>query len=322
MNQFISCDWGTSSFRLRLIETETQKVVTEFVSQQGIATTHAMWKKSSANRFLFYESVLSSGIQELSFRSGYPLSEVPIIISGMVSSSLGMIELEYATLPVKTNGKGLLIHIVEPSSRFKHCMLIVSGVKSGNDVMRGEETILAGCEIKDTHEEQLFILPGTHSKHITAANSFIRDFKTYLTGELFDLLATKSILANSLEKENSTTAIMNSSFEQGVEEAVAGNLLNSIFHVRTNRLLNKLPPNENYHYLSGLLIGTELSDLLGKNYSAIALVTDEKFSSLYSNALRVLELDHNLHQINDAKALIKGHCIIYKHHQQRARGKL
>jgi len=311
MNQFISCDWGTSSFRLRLIETETQSVVTEVVSQQGIAATYAEWKKSFADRLLFYESVLSSGIQVLSSRSGYPLSEVPIIISGMASSAIGMIELDYATLPVKTDGSGLLIHIVEPSTGFKHRMIIVSGVKSENDVMRGEETIIAGCDIK-SDGEQLFILPGTHSKHIVVEKGFIKDLKTYLTGELFDLLATKSILANSVKNENSPAAIINSSFEQGVEDAVNGNLLNNIFRVRANRLLDKISPGENYHYLSGLLIGAELSDLLSKNYSAITLVTDEKFSTLYSNALRFLKIDKPIKHINASEALVKGQRAIYK----------
>ncbi|HEY5372010.1 MAG TPA: 2-dehydro-3-deoxygalactonokinase [Hanamia sp.] len=313
MSQFISCDWGTSSFRLRLIDTETQNVVTEFVSQQGIAATYAMWQKSSSDRFLFYESVLSSGIQELYTRSGHTLSEVPIIISGMASSAIGMMELEYARLPLRSDGSDLIVHVTEPSGRFKHRMIIVSGVKCENDVMRGEETIIAGCEIKNTDEEELFILPGTHSKHITIRNCMITDVKTYMTGELFYLLATKSTLANSLKNENFSTAIINSSFVLGVEEAITKNLLHGIFRVRTNRLLDKLSPNENYHYLSGLLIGTELKDLSHKKYAAITLVTDQKFSPLYLSALRVLKLDKNFHQINEAKALVKGQCIIYSH---------
>ena len=176
MNKFISCDWGTSSLRLWLIENETQNVLAEYISQHGIAATYLMWQKSSSDRFLFYESVLSGGIRELSSKSAIPLSGIPIIISGMASSAIGMKELEYAPLPVKTNGDGLLIDIVESSKRFKHQMIVVSGIQSERDVMRGEETIIVGCEIKNIEDEQLFILPGTHSKHIVIKHGEIKEF--------------------------------------------------------------------------------------------------------------------------------------------------
>ncbi len=312
MNKFISCDWGTSSFRLRVIELETQNVMAKVVSRQGIAATYEMWKKSSSDRFLFYESVLSSCIPELSSQCGFPLSEVPIVISGMASSAIGMMELNYKMLPVKTDGNDLSIHIVASSARFKHEMIFVSGVKSTADVMRGEETIIAGCEIKNTDEEQLFILPGTHSKHIKTKNSIITDFKTYMTGELFDLLATKSILSNSVEKENIFSNVVNPWFEKGIKEGFNNNLLNSIFHVRTNSLFNKQQPKENYQYLSGLLIGAELKDLLDNTCRDITLVADEKFSTLYLTALHLLKINKNIYQFNADKALIKGQSIIYK----------
>ena len=314
MNKFISCDWGTTSLRLWLIENETQNVLAEFVSQQGIAATYSMWKKSSSDRLLFYESVLSSGIRELTSNGKHSLSGIPIIISGMASSAIGMKELEYAPLPVKTNGDGLLMDTIESSSRFNHQMIIVSGVKSEQDVMRGEETIIAGCEIKNTNDEQLFILPGTHSKHIVTGNGIIKDFKTYMTGELFDLLAAKSILSNSVEKENPFSEIVKPWFEKGVKEGTTKNLLNNIFHVRTNLLFNKLSPEENYHYLSALLIGAELRHLLDNNYSNITLVSDEKFLLLYSNALHLLKLNTNIQHLNSDKALIKGQSMICKRH--------
>lgn len=312
MNKFISCDWGTSSFRLRVIDLETQNVIAKVVSQQGIAATYEMWKKSSSDRFLFYESVLSSCIPELSSQCGFPLSEVPIIISGMASSAIGMMELDYKMLPVKTDGNDLLIHLVASSARFKHEMIFVSGLKSTTDVMRGEETIIIGCQIENTDEEQLFILPGTHSKHIITRNGKITDSKTYMTGEVFDLLATKSILSNSVEKENIFSTVVNTGFEKGVKEGLGNNLLNSIFHVRTDSLFNKQQPKENYQYLSGLIIGAELKDLLDNTCRDITLVADEKFSTLYSNALHFLQINKNIYQLNADKALINGQSIIYK----------
>lgn len=312
MDKFISCDWGTSSFRLRLIEPETQRVLAEVISQQGIASTYAIWKNSSSDRFLFYQSILSDAIKTLSAQCGYNLREVTVIISGMASASIGMKELEYKTLPVKTGGIDLSIDAIDPSSNFKHRMILISGVKSANDVMRGEETIIAGCDIPNTDDEQLFILPGTHSKHIIVKNGMIIDFKTFMTGDFFDLLSTKSILATSVEKENLPAEITTSYFEKGVKEGAFNNLLNRIFHIRTNQLFNKLQPGENYHFLSGLLIGTELKDLLNTHYSSVTLVSDKKFLLPYLQALHALKIDKNIHYKDADKALVKGQSIIYK----------
>jgi len=315
MNKFISCDWGTTSLRLRIVENETLNVLAEVSSQQGIAATYAMWQKSSSGRILFYEDILLSGISELASKCEYQLSKIPIIISGMTSSGIGMIELDYRKLPVQTNGKDFLIHTVESSARFKHRMIIISGLKSDNDVMRGEETMIAGCDIENISEERLFILPGTHSKHIDVKGDMITGVKTFMTGELFDLLSTKSILSNSVVKENFAADFTNLHFETGVKDGADNNLLNSIFKVRTNRLFNKLSSSENYHYLSGLLIGTELKDIGHETYNTITLVSDEKFLPLYSQALNILGIDKNIHLISADKALVKGQSMIYKLYQ-------
>ena len=315
MDTFISCDWGTSSFRLRLIEIETQNVLAEVTSPQGIAVTYGLWKNSSSDRFLFYRSIISEGIQTLSDQCGYSLDDVPVIVSGMALSGIGMMELEYKELPVTAGGKDLLVHPIDPSNNFKHRMIMISGLKSKNDAMRGEETMITGCDIKNIPDEQLFILPGTHSKHVSVKSGMIINCKTFMTGELFDLLSTKSILSASVEKENLVPEIRNSYFEKGIKEGAYDNLLNSIFHVRTNQLFNKTDAKENYHYLSGLLIGAELKGLIHNSYSSVTLVSDEKFLLPYSQALYFLEIIKGIEQINADKALIKGQTVIYKLYQ-------
>lgn len=312
MDKFISCDWGTSSLRLRLVQTEKQTVLAEVISQQGIAASYALWKNSFSDRFLFYRAILSEEIKKLSAQCGYDLDDLTLVISGMASSGIGMIELEYKMLPVSIMGNDLLVHKIEAVRDFQHQMIIISGIKSSEDVMRGEETIIAGCEIKNTSGNQLFILPGTHSKHLIVQNGMITDFKTFMTGELFDLLATKSILSDSVKREVSIAQEIDSSFETGVQQGAYHNLLNSIFKVRTNRLFNKLSKTENYYYLSGLLIGAELKDLLQNDYSAVTIVSDETFLPVYSSALSILKINKSVHCIFADKALIKGQRIIAK----------
>ena len=314
MDKFISCDWGTSAFRLRLVEAATNTVVSEVKIEQGIVSTYKLWTNSKIvnDRFSFYRSVLDKYIAMLEHQCDYTLDNVTIVISGMVSSSIGMIELAYKELSFRTDGADLLTHVIEGSEDFKRNIIIISGVKSETDVMRGEETILIGCSAEYNEEEHIFIFPGTHSKHIMVKNGTAHDFKTYMTGEIFDLLCNKSILSNSVEKdEGMTENKSNPYFIKGVAKGAESNLLHSIFQVRTNQLFKKLSNRENYHYLSGLLIGSELKVLLESKFSFVTLVSDEILSGLYLQALNALGINRNLQQKNSDQALIKGQSIIF-----------
>jgi 2-dehydro-3-deoxygalactonokinase len=314
MKQFISCDWGTSSFRLRLIEAATKQVLAETKSAQGIAATYSLWKEQpDTDRILFYSDVILQQIKLLEKQYGHSLEKVTLVISGMASSTIGMMELPYKSIPYKANKAELQIHIIPPAKTFRHQMIMISGVRSANDVMRGEETILAGCNIADKVEEQLFIFPGTHSKHVVVKNGTVKDFKTYMTGELFDLLSNKSILAASVE-EDFTTPGNNEPFIKGIREAITTNLLNNIFHVRTNQVFGELSKKENYHYLSGLLIGEELKNIRNQNYASVTVVSAGALLTLYTEALSALGLKDTLQQKNADESLINGQAFIFNHY--------
>jgi len=314
MKYFLSCDWGTTSFRLRLADTATRQMLAEAKSAQGIAATYALWKEQhSTDRILFYSDVILQQIKLLEEKVGYSLDNLPVIISGMASSSIGMLELPYKSIPFNVNNAELETGIIPVTEKSRHQMIIISGVCSANDVMRGEETILAGCNIENTNDEQLFIFPGTHSKHVVIQNDIVREIKTYMTGEVFDLLSTKSILTASVEADK----IMNNneSFIKGICEAVSTSLLNSIFHVRTNQLLGASDKKENYHYLSGMLIGEELKDIQNKNYVSVTVVSSGTLLTLYTEALSVLGLKDIIKQQDADEALIKGQALILNDYQ-------
>ncbi len=312
-DEFISCDWGTSAFRLRLVDAQTKNILAEIKLNKGIASTYAAWKESGENnRVCFYSNFIAEQIKELEQQRHIELENTTIVLSGMASSSIGMIELPYKGLPFCANGSDVLTHILSPSECVKNKLLIVSGVKTKDDVMRGEETKLIGCEIGDEKEEQLFIMPGTHCKHIVVQAGNATHFKTFMTGEMFSLLSTKSILAASVEETNTEQSTEDiASFKNGVREGASGNLLNSIFHVRTNKLFDKYTAKENYHYLSGLLIGTELKELIQKPYARITLVANQPLTFFYSQALGALGLTVNVHHIDADEALVEGQCKLF-----------
>jgi len=195
-----------------------------------------------------------------------------------------------------------------------HKMIFISGLRSSNDVMRGEETILAGCDVANSTEEQLHIFPGTHSKHVIIQNGMIKDFKTYMTGEVFQLLSSKSLLASSVEK-NEFSFERFELFEQGIKDASSGNLLNNIFHVRTNTLLDVLSKTENYMYLSGLVIGEELKSIAKENYLTINIVSSGPLMEFYRKALAEIGLKNKLALIDADKALIQGQHKILEYIQ-------
>jgi len=205
----------------------------------------------------------------------------------------------------------LATKIVEAGNNFKHDIIFISGAKTDRDAMRGEETQLIGCF--PGAQEQVFIFPGTHSKHVVVKNKHVVNIKTYMTGEFFKLLSEKSILSTSVDK----TADLNSeknkkAFEAGVKESLHSNLLNSSFMVRTNYLFHKLTQQENYHYLSGLLIGTEIRELAGSD-GVMTLVSDPHLHSKYHEAFNLVTNKTGTLQMQNAdKAIVAGQLEILK----------
>src|SRR5450432_1404958 len=121
----------------------------------------------------------------------------------MASSTLGMVELPYKELPFLADGSDLRVETIYANGLFHHDVLLISGARTGDDVMRGEETQLVGCALGAGYAtqagEQVFIFPGTHSKHVVVREGRVIAFKTYMTGEFFELLSKKSILAGDVE---------------------------------------------------------------------------------------------------------------------------
>jgi 2-dehydro-3-deoxygalactonokinase len=315
MEKFISCDWGTSSFRLRLIDTTTKAVLAETISTQGIATTYTVWKEQNNNdRIVFYTNVIQQHIILLELQCGYSLDDLTIAVSGMASASIGLMEVPYKFIPLNSREPDFETAIIYPTENFPHKIIIVSGLRSANDVMRGEETILAGCKLEDTDSTQLLIFPGTHSKHLTIEKGLVTEIKTFMTGEVFELLCRNSILTASVANDDNPQW-NDSAFLMGVKESIHSAMLNNIFHVRTNQLFNVLNAKENFWYLSGLLIGEELKSVVAGNNKSVTIVSDAKLLSLYTGALSALGFKGHISSQNATEALINGQAYILRHYQ-------
>jgi len=314
MKFFLSVDWGTSAFRVRLIETINKSVLAEIKTDQGIAATFEKWRQTNQpeeNRIAFYRSYLFEQVEKIADMFNDSLDNTFIILSGMASSSIGMLELPYKELPFHCDGSDLLLHTIPAIHKnVSYKIVIISGVRSQTDVMRGEETILAGCDVVKDNRQQLFIFPGTHSKHIIINNNIAQNITTFITGELFDLLSNKSILSASLKKNDPGDISNDAYFADGVKKGASTNILNSIFQVRINHLFKTASAQQNYQYLSGLLIGYELKETGKIKPGLITLVGSEALENVYIKALTILGLDDHLVCRNAAEALINGQLKI------------
>jgi len=308
-NKFLSVDWGTTNLRIRLVNWHNLNISEEITQGHGIKVLYNLWEQANQDREAYYLDYLISHFKL--FKSVID-NNIPVVLSGMCSSSIGIRELPYISVPIILDGSGL--HTVT-LNRKGYKFLIISGVKSDNDVIRGEEVQLIGMvnQLKPL-TQNVFIFPGTHSKHIFCKGDTVVDFKTFMTGEIFETLSSYTILQGSIKREILNPQLL-SVFEEGVRCSVTGDsLLNSIFRVRTNRLFNRNTPEENYYFLSGLLIGEELSSLKSIQEPHIVLCSSGNLTSLYESALIILDLSNNTQVIDKNKvdlAVVRGQSLIF-----------
>lgn len=257
---FLSCDWGTTSFRLRVVERATLDVLDQASTADGVKSFTAGRNSSGESFARFFQRQVDA----------LDAARLPAVISGMASSSLGWRELPYAQVPFPLDGSGVVSTTVAPGVQ------LLSGVRTKLDVLRGEETELIGLRTllpqPQLWQDTVVILPGTHSKHARIRDDVLVDFCTVMTGELFEILSQHSVLRASVDSRHSDP-LDEPSFRAGVAHVVSFGLPRSLFRVRSRALLDHEPPTSNCAFLSGLLIGVEIADLLAREPVAHLLLT-------------------------------------------------
>lgn len=295
---FIGCDWGTSSLRLAWVHRSTGALHTKVNTSLGTKKIYQEFLErgasSQSERRLFFLSHLLPLIQSLGQKVGTHTEGVQVVISGMASSSIGVEELSYTSMPYSLDVFEGEIGKIEPFFEFPYSVYLISGVERPGDVMRGEEVQVIGLHSLLDFSEYLVILPGTHSKHISVSQNVMTDFSTFMTGELFELLRTQSILVNSLPEEGAEIAI--NAFELGVQASKEGNVLNQLFAIRANDLQKRMSKADSYAFMSGLLIGQELKSV-SRLHVPIFVIGASQLKLLYEKGLKALGFETQLHEL-------------------------
>ncbi|GJM64276.1 2-dehydro-3-deoxygalactonokinase [Persicobacter diffluens] len=282
---FISCDWGTSNLRLRLVDKNSLEVLQERKSNVGVKSLNQDFRQQNEqSQTEFFSQYLIQEIEKLVGNE----TAYQVVASGMVTSTLGLKELPYVAAPFAASGETLYREALPLNERLQ--LILVSGVHDDAGVMRGEEIQAVGlADVLNVKDHGVLLLPGTHSKHMSFEAGHFTRFKTFMTGELFDLISTKSILSASVKAgdfdEKARTA-----FLRGVAKAAEGQSSASLFSIRALDLLQKTTATENFYFLSGLLIGEELR-YLQQEKQAIAVAASGILEQLYRLALTTIVED-------------------------------
>src|SRR5690606_29604544 len=105
LNYIFCCDWGTSSLRLRLIDVETRQVIGKIQTEDGIGRLFVEWSEDETqneSRHAYLLRILANQVDAIQQRVGFSVAHIPMVISGMASSSIGILEIPYAQLPFST----------------------------------------------------------------------------------------------------------------------------------------------------------------------------------------------------------------------------
>ncbi len=275
--RFIAGDWGTSNLRLYLCE----------------------YNPGGASQIL--DTRFGPGISQISgdFEDKFfNLSQdwldhcgnIPVLLSGMIGSTIGWKDAPYLTCPVDAS------QIARGRVEFEArgiSFSILAGLRTQNpldapDVMRGEELQMLGWLHQQNTDQgkNLFALPGTHNKWTLVENGVITNFLTAFTGELFSLLRNNSILVT----EQNTISFSQDVFMDGVRAIDAlgdAQLLHALFATRSKQVLGEMAGTDALSYLSGLIIGADVmgASKLFNDITQVIIIGEPTLNQHYALAL-------------------------------------
>ena len=273
----IAADWGTSNLRVWGID-NLGHIINTINNGKGMASLIPSE----------FEPYLISLIENWLPKEGN--AKCPIIICGMAGAKTGWKEAAYLKAPCPPINKEKIIQVETEDQRIS--VSIVPGIMqtSPPDVMRGEETQIAGYLSKNPDFDGIICLPGTHTKWAHISANEIVSFKTFMTGEIFLSLSERSILKTSVQSNDFDSTSFLEAFEDTYSNPAL--LSSKLFGLRAADLLENTSTKFLKSKLSGYLIGCELAGAksywLGQN---IIMIGNNDLCILYQKALKKLGLN-------------------------------
>lgn len=261
-NTLLGVDWGTSNRRAYLIE-RGGRCLAQHNDDQGLLAIDGNFEASLAalRRTMNVDAA------------------VPAVLSGMVGSVAGWQEVPYLDTHVPLADLPAYVIAVKGHPQCR----IVPGIadrRDGVDVMRGEETQLLGA-LAQGQGDGWVVLPGTHSKWVRLHDGKIAQLATYMTGELFSMLAARGTLSALMAQGGDEEA----AFTAGLDEAQLGKpLSHTLFGVRARVVTGEMQAGQASSWVSGLLIGSEFFAARAQAGNAISIIASASLSARYASA--------------------------------------
>jgi 2-dehydro-3-deoxygalactonokinase len=279
---WIAVDWGTSNLRAWAMGPDGA-VLAEATSDEGMAKLARKEFEPALLRLI--APWLGTG-------------QTQVTACGMVGSRQGWCEAPYRTVPCTPLDPAA--QVTAPATDPRILVHIAPGLKqtSPADVMRGEETQIAGALRLMPGYDGVLCLPGTHSKWAQISAGEVVSFQTFMTGELFAFLSEASVLRHGMQGNGWDEP----AFDTAVSDAISHpeRIAARLFSLRAEGLIAGLTPAAARSRLSGLLIGIELAG--SKPYwlgQPVALIGAEKLSASYARALKAQGADPRLLSATD-----------------------
>ena len=279
----VLADWGTSNLRAWAVD--------------GAGGVCASWRSSQGMARLA-PNAFAPAFERCLAEMRTP-EDTPALICGMAGAAQGWIEAPYVFIPggfdelaanaVAVPGQGRDIRILPGMAQRDD---------GAPDVMRGEETILHGLVCLGMRDA-MSCLPGTHAKWARIENGGLAAFRTMMTGELFELIATQSILRHNIDVDDWSDEV----FAEAVALAHArpASALEHLFALRAGPLVHGEDKARGAaSRLSGLLIGAEIATGLEGHDGPLCLVASSGLASRYETALAGLGIAFQTFDAEDA----------------------
>ena len=266
---WVAVDWGTTHLRLWVLDSSN-------TVRRQIETDQGMAQLQPAD----YEAVLLDLLAQ-DLRQDQPLD---VICCGMVGARQAWQEAPYAPCPTPPPNAKHATHVTTHDPRVK--VYLLPGIKQASppDVMRGEETQIAGFIARNADFDGVLCLPGTHSKWVHISAREVISFQTFMTGELFALLSKGSVLRHSISAGGWDDEMFTNAINDAMARPAA--VAAQLFALRAQSLIADLSPEAARARLSGLLIGLELA--AARPYwlgTQVAILGDTAVAKAYCKAL-------------------------------------
>lgn len=294
-SKLIAIDWGTTNRRGYLLDDKGD-------IKESLEDNLGIFAVGIAG----FEDALEAFVANWRRSDG---SRPPILMSGMIGSRQGWIEAPYALCPTRADN---LATSVMRLPTIEDTWIVPGVCLNGErrDVMRGEEVQIFGALTLTERVSTTICLPGTHSKWARVEENKLTDFATAMTGEMYQIMRTHSILGALM---NVDAAHDNDSFLRGLDMSrTPGGLLNHMFSVRADGLFGVIDADHQSSYLSGLLIGSEIVELGGHFWNSdepVLLVGTTVLARIYGTAFDYLTIPYEA--VDGQSATIKGLAEIW-----------